>query len=147
MSVLTFLTCEAGKKEAAIKSIMELPDDIEYIIEIKRVVNKRTLKQNRAMHKFFFLLSKALNDAGLDMKKVLKPETEIPWTETSVKNFLWKPLQLVMFNKESTADLETVEVGKVYEVINRKMSENFNLHIPFPEKLPEEYEQLINKDK
>ena len=47
----------------------------------------RTSQQNRAMHLFFARLVEALNDAGLDMKKVLKPEIDIPWSQTAVKEF------------------------------------------------------------
>lgn len=39
---------------------------------------ERTLTQNRAIHLWFTMLADALNDAGLDMRTVLKPEIEIP---------------------------------------------------------------------
>lgn len=53
---------------------------------------QRTILQGRALHKYFELVGEALNVAGLDMKKVLKPNVDIPWNKDSVKNFLWKPV-------------------------------------------------------
>ena len=48
----------------------------------------RTLTQNKAIHKYFELLSEGLNDAGLDMKKVLKPSVDIDWTPDMIKTHL-----------------------------------------------------------
>jgi hypothetical protein len=101
----------------------------------------RTSRQNRAMHLFFARLVKALNDAGLDMKKVLKPEIDIPWSQTAVKEFLWKPLQLVITDKESTKDLNTDEVTVIYDALNRHLSNKFGVSVPFPEIYRMLYEQ------
>ena len=94
--------------------------------------NKRTLQQNRALHLYFQLLAEALNDAGLDMRKTLKPGVEIPWTEESVKTHLCKEVMKVMFDKESTNDLTTGEVSQVYEVVDRHLSQSTGVHVPFP---------------
>ena len=68
---------------------------------ITKEIQRRTAQQNKAIHKYFELLAQTLNDAGLDMKQVLKPEVDIPWTKESVKAHLWKPVQKVMYNKHS----------------------------------------------
>lgn len=93
----------------------------------------RTQKQNNSMHKYFSDLSEALNDAGLDMKKFLKPGVDIPWTPSSVKRHIWKPVQDAMFDKESTADLNTAEVDAVYKVISRHISEKHGINVEFPD--------------
>jgi len=80
---------------------------------------QRTKAQNRAFHKYFTDLADELNEKGLDMKKVLKPEIDITWTSSSVKEYLWRATQKIMFNKESTTELNTDEITKIYEVINR----------------------------
>jgi hypothetical protein len=95
-------------------------------------MNQRTSQQNRAMHKFYSMLADALNAAGLDMKKTLKPEIDIPWTERAVKDHLWRPIQDAMFDKESTTELDTAQVSAVYEVLSRHLGERFGLHVPFP---------------
>lgn len=93
-------------------------------------MEKRTSTQNKALHKYFELLAEELNDAGLDLKEVIK--VDIPWSSDTVKQWLWKPVQKAQLLKESTTELTTAEVNKVYETINRLMAEKFNLHVPFP---------------
>lgn len=92
----------------------------------------RTTTQNKALHKYYCLVSEALNDAGFDMKKTLKEETEIPWTAEAVKLNIWKPVQDAMFDKKSTTELETTEVDQVYKVIARHLSEKTGVHVEFP---------------
>lgn len=94
--------------------------------------DKRTIQQNRSLHKFCELLAIALNDAGLDMKKTLKEEIEIPWTKESVKEHLWKPIQVVMVDKESTTEMDTVEPSIIYETLNRHLSQKFGISVDWP---------------
>ena len=93
---------------------------------------QRTILQNKALHKYCELLAEALNDAGLDMKVVLKPEVDIPWTKESVKNHLWRPIQLIMMDKESTTEMDTTDPSKIYDVLDRHISEKHGVHIPWP---------------
>lgn len=95
-------------------------------------MKQRTLQQNKALHKYFELLSEALNDAGLDMKATLRPEIDIPWTPENVKNNLWRPIQKALLNKESTTELDKVDPSLVYEILNRNLAEKFGIHVPFP---------------
>lgn len=101
-------------------------------IEKANLDKKRTLTQNRAMHKYFTLLSAELNAAGHDMRKTLKPAISIDWTPESIKTYLWKPIQEAMFQKESTTGLDTKQVGQIYEVLNRHLGEKLTIHVPFP---------------
>lgn len=94
---------------------------------------KRTILQNAAIHKYCMLLADQFNDAGLDMKAVLeKKSIPVSWTMDSVKDVIWRPIQVAMYQKESTTQLETAEVGKVYEQIARHLSEQFNITQSFP---------------
>jgi hypothetical protein len=93
---------------------------------------KRTLTQNNSIHKFCELLSEELDNAGLDIKRTLKEEFEIPWSPERVKELLWKPLQEAMLDKTSTTQLTTKEVSKVYEVLNRWLGTKHGLHVPWP---------------
>jgi len=93
---------------------------------------KRTLPQNSSLHLYFTMLGDALNSAGLDQRKVLKPEIDIPWTTTSVKENLWKPLQLAMVGHDKTSKLDTTEVSKVYEVLNRHTASKLGVSLNFP---------------
>ena len=96
------------------------------------VVTERTLTQNAALHLYFRMLADKLNESGLDMKKVLKPSIDIPWTEESVKTHLWKPVQQVMIEKASTTKLSKMDVSDVYEVLNRHLAEKLGVFLPFP---------------
>lgn len=84
------------------------------------------------MHLYFEHLAKALNDAGLDMKKTLKPEIDIPWTKDSVKEHLWRPIQKIMVDKQSTEALDTVEPSQIYETLNRHLGEKLGIHVEWP---------------
>lgn len=101
-------------------------------------MDKRTLTQNRAMHKFFEMLSEDLTLAGLDMKRTLKPGVDIPWTPSMVKEYLWKPIQDAMLEKESTTELSTKEVNTVYETLIRHLGEKFGITTEFPKEEKEE---------
>ena len=95
---------------------------------------KRTLLQNKAMHKYFSMLSEALNEAGYDMKKTLKPEIDIPWTPAMIKEHLWRPIQLAMTNKTSTTEQQTIDVSAVYETLNRHTSTKLGVSVGFPDR-------------
>ena len=97
---------------------------------------KRTIQQNRALHLYFTHIAKTLNDAGLDMRVVLKPEVEIPWTSQSVKEFLWRPVQKIYLRKASTTELLTTDIDEICDILNRHLCEKFGNfgveYTPFP---------------
>jgi hypothetical protein len=66
---------------------------------------QRTIQQNRALHKYFEQVAEKLNSMGLDMRVVLKPSVDIPWSKDTVKEFLWKPIQRLQLSKSRTRDL------------------------------------------
>lgn len=95
-------------------------------------MSERTPQQNRALHLYLRELAQALNDAGLDMRAVLKPGVSISWTEEMAKNYLWRPIQKIMTNIESTADLDKLDVSEIYKVLDRHIAEKFGVHVEFP---------------
>ena len=95
---------------------------------------KRTNAQNKAMHLLFTQMSDTFNTLGLDMRVVLKPEIKILWTPEAVKRELFKPVMKAMYGKESTTELTTSEVSKVYEQIAKLIGEKFGVEIEFPSK-------------
>ena len=106
--------------------------------EFGRETGVRTLPQNSALHLGLTMIATALNDAGLDMKKVLKPHVDIPWTTESAKNHLWRPIQKAMTGKTSTTELDKVsEINEIWDVIMRHLGEKYGVeYIPFPSKQP-----------
>lgn len=95
-------------------------------------MDKRTNQQNKAIHKLFTQLATELNTLGLDARLILKPTYQIWWTPEMIKRDLWKPLQKVMLNKESTTELTTAEVSKVYEQLAKIIGEKHGVSIDFP---------------
>ena len=101
---------------------------------------QRTSQQNKALHVFFEQVAQELNDAGLDMRKTLKPEVEIPWSKDTVKEYLWRPIQKMQLDKKSTMELTTKDIDIIYETLNRFLAKH-GIHIAFPhndfESMPE----------
>ena len=95
---------------------------------------KRTSQQNRALHFFCNQLAEVLNDAGYDMRKVLKPEVEIPWGTTSVKDMLWRPIQKAMYSTKSTTELSKhKEINEIHKTLMRHLGQKLGIDfIPFP---------------
>jgi hypothetical protein len=93
---------------------------------------QRTDRQSRAIHVWCEELARELNNRGLDMKTVLKPEVDIPWTKDTVKDYLWRPVQRALLQKESTTSLDTAEVSKVYDVLDRHLLQKFDIDMAFP---------------
>lgn len=98
---------------------------------------KRTIQQNKALHKYLGMLAEALNDAGYDMKRTLKEDVEIPWNPQMAKEHLWRPIQRIVLDKESTAEQDTDEVSEVYQILDRHMQQKFGVHVPFPSRFGE----------
>lgn len=57
---------------------------------------------------------------------------DMHWTMIMVKNFIWRKIQITMFDKESTTELTTKECKAVYEQISQLMAERFGIDIPWP---------------
>ena len=106
-----------------------------YVTELKNN-DTRTLTQNRALHKYFILVAKALNDAGYEMRTFLKEGIEIPFTGASVKEYLWRVIQDAYLKKKSTTELDKKDIDTVYEIMNRALSTK-GVHVPFPNKKTE----------
>lgn len=119
--------------QEAIRELTETFEKTGYVEMECTTARTRTARQNRALHVYLRLLGEALNEAGLDQRKVLKPDFPIPWTTHSTKENLFKPIMTVMFDVNSTTKLERIQVSQVYDVLNRSLGEKFGISIPFPE--------------
>ena len=109
-------------------------------IELKKCVENRTSQQNRALHKFFVLISEQLNDMSIDFCYTgLKGfELSTRYTPDLVKNFFWRPIQIALFDIESTKKLDTKQINEITDVIVKFFGDK-GVVIEFPNK-----EQLIN---
>lgn len=120
------------------------------VVDMKSGKAKRTGLQNSAIHLYLEWLAKALNDAGWDMTATmnkLSKKATIPWSLLSIKERLWRPVQLNTFGHESTTKLDTDQVGTVYESLNLVTSERLGVSVNFPDKFMKMYEEDIKAKK
>ena len=110
----------------------KLYDEHKHVTFSYSLGKSRTLTQNRALHKFCDILAIALNDAGLDQKKLLKPSIDIPWTQNAVKEMLWRPVQVAVTGIKSTTKPEASQYSAIYEVLNRHLSMKHGISVPWP---------------
>lgn len=113
-----------------IREIRKQWNESKYLIVKVRTGKQRTLTQNRALHMFLGWLAEELNSAGLDMRRVLKQEVDIPWTTESCKEFLWRPIQEAVIGKESTTEADRVEYSAVHEVLAHHLSTKLGVTCP-----------------
>lgn len=108
----------------------------DYIEKLKRewFPTQRTIIQNNSLHRYFSLLADALNEGGFSVQLVLKEKMELDWDAAKVKELLWRPAQQAILNgKKSTTELNKLEdIDKVYDHLNRHLSEKFWVTVPFP---------------
>jgi hypothetical protein len=111
-------------------------------------MTQRTDHQNAALHLFFRQLAQAMQDADIDLKKLVEAKAvSVPMTEEMVKSVIWKPIQQTMYGKLSTTELDRAkEISDIYDVVNRHMIENFSddglVVPPFPS-----YEEQLNESR
>ena len=113
-------------------NFLDKQKDGEYIIEVKKRKNTRTNQQNRALHLYFTHLAERLNEAGLDMRVFIREGIDIPWTGENIKEYIWKPVMKKYLNIESTTEMKTTEIDKIYDIINREMAGRGIDYVPFP---------------
>ncbi len=120
-------------KDLVLSEIVKMVANGEYEVTIKKLPKTRTALQNRALHKYCSLLAETLNDGGYTVQIILAQAFGREWNTEAVKSLLWKPIQKLIIDKESTADADRVEYTKVYEQVNRHLGEIFGVtSVPWP---------------
>ena len=115
-------------------------DDCEYTIEIKKISKQRTNKQNSSLWKWLTILAERLNDAGIDRVKLLQilkktPEIEIQNDKDSLYDEYWLPVQKAIYSDtEGSSDLDTVQIQKVYETMNKHSANTLGISEPWPDR-------------
>ena len=95
----------------------------------------RTLAQNRSLHKFCNDIAYELNGIGINFKLsfiVKNSNLEIPYSIEIVKNHIWRPIQIAMYNKYSTRELNKKELSKVAKEVLRTLFDSFTISVDFP---------------
>lgn len=102
-------------------------------IELKEVKKTRTNLQNRALHLFFTIIAYQLNELGLEFQyQGLSVGTiGTRYTDNIVKEFIWRPIQIALFNKKSTKEIDTKEINEIIDVITKFFGDR-GVQIEFP---------------
>jgi hypothetical protein len=102
---------------------------------------KRTLTQNNALHRYYELIAKSLNEIGISPRLFLevleKNGIEAQFSPYLVKDLIWHRVQKKILGKQSTTQLsKTGEIDLIVDAINKFFSEYFGVmgyeFIPFP---------------
>lgn len=119
--------------------------DLGFKVEVKQFKDVRTNLQNRALHLYFTLVSNELNQLGITYEwKGLKGSImETAWTPELVKEFIWRPIQVSMFNIKSTTKIKTGQINQIIDVINKFFGER-GVVVSFPNQF-EKYIEMLNK--
>ena len=95
--------------------------------------HKRSSQQNKSLHVLFQNISFELNRIGMEFTyNGIKGITlQTTYTPEIVKEFIWKPLQRVMLDKDSTTKLTTSDINAIFEILGRYFAEK-GVVIDFP---------------
>lgn len=135
MSETTFYLKTDEEKQAASKSILESEGIVAITITPTKEKLYLTDVQNRSLHLYFEWLAESLNRQGIDKKVFFQTiSLSVDWNKESVKNDIWKILQDHIYPETgSTRKLDNKKLSDIYDVLNKRMSELFGLHVRFPD--------------
>ncbi len=130
---------------------------LEYLIkegkafELKEKKFTRSLRQNKAMHKYFTMISTHLNDMNIEFvyEGLNDNSFTMPYTPQLVKDFFWRPIQRTLYGIESTTKLKRNELDKIIDVISGFFAKK-GVYVEFPTKdlmISAELEKEQNKTK
>ena len=109
------------------------------VVKFESPENHRTPTQNNSLHRWCALVANFLNEAGLDMRRTIREDIEIPWSKHSVKEYLWKPLQEAIAGKRSTAEASTTDYAEVEKTMRRHFGQKFGIDLPdWPHQEPDQ---------
>lgn len=94
---------------------------------------KRTIQQNKALHKYFTDLAQALTEHGVDQKLFIEKLQgwSVPITADFLKQ-IWKLKQQKMYGTNTTTKLTTTQVDEVYDTVNQFTAQEFGVSCAFP---------------
>jgi hypothetical protein len=92
----------------------------------------RTWRQNNTLHLLFRHMAKGLNDAGFEIPHPFKPDLEIPYSEESVKELLYKPIITMYFKVDRSTELDTEQLSESMTILVDAVNRNTGVYIPIP---------------
>ena len=92
----------------------------------------RTWRQNNTLHLLFRRMAKDLNDAGFEIPHPFKPDLEIPYSEESVKELLYKPIITMYFKVDRSTELTTEQLSESMTILVDAVNRNTGVYTPIP---------------
>ena len=103
---------------------------IDRVYKIQRA--DRTWRQNNTLHLLFRQMAKALNDAGFEIPHPFKPDLEIPYSEESVKELLYKPIITMYFKVGRSSDLDAEQLSESMTILVDAVNRNTGVYVHIP---------------
>ena len=118
--------------------IAYIEDQVEQGIDRVYTIQKmdRTYRQNRTIHLLFRRMAEALNEAGFEISHPFKPDLEIPWSEESVKDLLYRPIITSYFKVARSSLLDTAQLSESMEILVDAVNRNTGVYVPIPSQEP-----------
>ena len=107
---------------------------------------KRTKAQNDSFHSWLEEIAEICTEQGITLPMLLEKLTTIQvWvTKDSLKTSLIHPYIIQAFGKDGTSKLDTREFNKTIEAFNEWIGREFHIHVPFPSRDQQNFEEHYN---
>ena len=111
--------------------------------ELKEIKITRSNLQNRALHLYYKLIRVELNELGHEFNYdgLNGNSFSMRYTDTIVKELIWRPIQEALFGFKSTTKLNSLEINEIIDVITKFFGEK-GVVLEFPC-----YDSLMSKQK
>jgi len=105
--------------------------------------HKRSSQENKALHVLFQNIAFELNRIGMEFtyRGIKGKEIQTTYSAEIVKNYLWRPLQIALLDKQSTTKLNHSDIEAIFLILGRWFAEN-GVVIEFPS-----IETILNKER
>lgn len=106
-------------------------------------MTKRTIQQNKSLHKYLEEVSRELNNAGIDVRVMVR-NLRVDSTPEMMKE-IFRSIANEKFQVTSTANLTTKQLTECYEEMNR-LTSSMGVAVAFPsQENTEEYLSSFNQ--
>ena len=118
--------------------IAYIQDQVEQGVERVYTIEKadRTYRQNRTLHLLFRRMAEALNEGGFEISHPFKADLEIPWSEHSVKDLLYRPIITSYFKVERSSLLDTAQLSESMDILVDAVNRNTGIYVQIPSQEP-----------
>lgn len=130
--------------DEARQKIDQFKDGCIYVVDINNS-DKRTLQQNKSIHKWCEQIAEHLNKENFFIQDVIKLNTK--WDMIKVKEMIFKPVVKSLYTKDSTTKLNKNEFELIIDTIIRALGSK-GIECPdFPNREDLEKITYIKKEK